>query len=55
MEISPEVQAKIERVTKLPAAARAGILVAVGLMIASSYFYFVYQHRAEEVHFREEL
>jgi type IV pilus assembly protein PilO len=49
MEISPQVQAKIDQITKLPAAARAGILVLLGAMIAAGYFYLVYQDKSAEL------
>jgi type IV pilus assembly protein PilO len=49
MEISPEVNAKIEQITKLPAAARVGILIGIGLSIAAGYFFLVYQQRSEEL------
>ena len=49
MEISPEVQTKIERITKLPAVARAGILVGIGVAVAAGYFHFVYQQKSDEL------
>jgi type IV pilus assembly protein PilO len=49
MEVSPEVQSKLEAVSKLPKAARIGILAAVAIMIAGGYYYFSYQARADEL------
>jgi type IV pilus assembly protein PilO len=49
MEISPQVQAKVDQITKLPAVARAGILVAFGAMIALGYFYYSYQDASAEL------
>ena len=39
MEISPEVQAKIEMITKLPKAARFGIIAGLGVVLAIGYFF----------------
>jgi type IV pilus assembly protein PilO len=49
MEISPEVQSKIEQITKLPKAARFGIIGGIGLLIAVGYFFLAYQQKSEEV------
>ncbi len=38
MEISPEVQAKLDQVAKLPPAARAGIVLLLVLMVAGGYY-----------------
>lgn len=48
MEISPEVQARLDRVAKLPAAARVSILVLVAVMIGGGYFFFTYQEAHEQ-------
>jgi type IV pilus assembly protein PilO len=49
MEISPEIQSKLDQVAKLPAAARAGIAFAIVCMITGGYFYMSYQDRSEEL------
>jgi len=49
MEVSPEVQSKIEAVTKLPKGARYGILGGIGLAIATGYFFLVYQNTADNL------
>lgn len=43
MEVNPQVQAKLEQIAKLPPAARAAILVVVGVMIAAGYYFMTYQ------------
>ena len=49
MEISPQVQEKIEQVAKLPKAARFGIIGVIAVAIASGYFFLFYQENAEEL------
>lgn len=49
MEVSPEVQARIEQVARLPKSARAGILVAVAVLIGATYFFSVYEGKSEQV------
>jgi type IV pilus assembly protein PilO len=49
MEVTPEVQAKLDQIAKLPAAARAAILLAVVLLIAGGYYSMVYSGQAEEL------
>jgi len=49
MEISPELQAKLEKVTKLPKAARIGILAAIGISLAAGYYFMFYEHKAAEL------
>lgn len=43
MEISPEVQAKIEQLTKLPAPVRIGLMLAIGVLISVGYYFSTYQ------------
>ena len=49
MEISPEVQAKLEQITKLPKGARLGIIAGLGVLLAIGYFFLFYQERNEEL------
>ncbi len=49
MEISPQVQEKIDQVAKLPKAARFGIIGVIVVAIASGYFFLFYQENAEEL------
>ena len=49
MEMSPEVQSKVDQLTKLPKAARFGIMAAIGVMMAAAYFFLFYQDRNAEL------
>jgi type IV pilus assembly protein PilO len=49
MEISPEVQAKLEQVTKLPKGVRFGILAAIAVLLAAGYFFLFYQDKSDEL------
>ncbi|MBG7605171.1 MAG: type 4a pilus biogenesis protein PilO [Actinobacteria bacterium] len=49
MEISPEVQAKIEQITKLPKAARFGIIAGLGVALAIGYFFLFYQEKNDQL------
>jgi type IV pilus assembly protein PilO len=49
MEISPQVQAKIDQLTKLPKAARFGIMIGVGVLLAAAYFALFYQDKNAEL------
>jgi type IV pilus assembly protein PilO len=49
MEVSPEVQARIDQLAKLPRAARVGIVVALVVAIGAGYFFGVYQGLSVEV------
>ena len=43
MELSPELQSRIESLGKLPKAARLGILVGVASALGAGYFFMIYQ------------
>jgi type IV pilus assembly protein PilO len=49
MEISPEIQARLEQFAKLPRAARVGTLVGVVLLLFAGYFFAVYQAKSEQL------
>jgi type IV pilus assembly protein PilO len=46
MEISPQVQEKIDQLAKLPKAARFGIIGAIAVGIAAGYYFLSYQENA---------
>jgi len=45
MEISPQVQAKVDQLAKLPKAARFGIMIGIGVLMAAAYFTLFYQEK----------
>jgi type IV pilus assembly protein PilO len=49
MEVTPELQARLEQIAKLPSAARAGILLAVVLLITGGYYFTIYSSQAESL------
>jgi type IV pilus assembly protein PilO len=49
MEISPEIQSKLEQFAKLPKAARAGVLAGLFVVIGAGYFFGFYQAKAEQL------
>jgi type IV pilus assembly protein PilO len=49
MEISPQVQEKIDQVAKLPKAARFGIIGGIAVAILAGYYFMFYQETAEEL------
>jgi type IV pilus assembly protein PilO len=49
MEISAEAQEKIDKVLKLPKGARMGILVGIGALICSGYYFGLYQEVSQEL------
>jgi len=49
MEISPQVQAKIDQLTKLPKGARFGIMIGIGVLMAAGYFTLFYQDKNAEL------
>jgi type IV pilus assembly protein PilO len=49
MEISPQVQEKIDQVAKLPKAARLGIIGAIAVGIAAGYYFLSYQENGEKL------
>ena len=49
MEVSPEVQAKFDQITKLPAPVRIGIIAGLGVLIAVGYFFYYYQAKDIEL------
>lgn len=49
MEVSPELQGYIDKITKLPKAARIGILFAIGASFIAGYYFLFYEDKAEEL------
>lgn len=49
MEVSPEIQAKLEQLARLPLAARAGIAVGLVVLISAGYFFGIYQGHSEQL------
>lgn len=49
MELSPEIQSRLEQFAKLPKAARAGVLVGLMVLVGAGYFFGVYQAKSEEL------
>jgi type IV pilus assembly protein PilO len=49
MELSPEIQARLEQFAKLPRAARIGTLVGLVLLLFAGYFFAVYQAKSEQL------
>jgi type IV pilus assembly protein PilO len=49
MEISADTQEKIDKVLKLPKAARLGILAGIGVLICVGYYFGFYQESAQEL------
>ena len=41
MEVSPEVQAKLDQIAKLPRAARAGVMGVICILMAAGYYFGV--------------
>ena len=49
MEISPGLQENLDKLAKLPKAARTGIVAAVILMVTGGYYFGIYTGMAEEL------
>ncbi|HXK24671.1 MAG TPA: type 4a pilus biogenesis protein PilO [Myxococcota bacterium] len=49
MELSPEIQARLEQFAKLPRAARVGTLAGLVAVLGAGYFLGVYQAKSEEL------
>ena len=49
MELSPELQSRIEQLAKLPKAARLGILVGVASALGAGYFFMFYQSSSAQL------
>ena len=49
MELSPEIQARLEQFAKLPRAARIGTLAGLVAVLGAGYFFAVYQAKSEQL------
>jgi len=49
MEISAEAQEKLDKVLKLPKGARIGILIGIGVLLCTGYYFGSYQTDAQEL------
>lgn len=49
MEISQDIQARIDQITRLPLSARAAIMVTIGLLIGVAYYFTTYQGAQEQL------
>ena len=49
MEVSPEIQSKLEQIARLPKPARAGIIAGLAIAMGASYFFGAYQAHSEKV------
>lgn len=47
MELNPKVQSKLEQLTKLPPAARYGLMAAIALLVIGAYFTLVYREASQ--------
>ena len=49
MEVNEDLRAKLDQIAKLPSAARAGIVVAIVLLLVCGYFFLVYRDADENL------
>jgi type IV pilus assembly protein PilO len=49
VEVNEDLRAKLDQIAKLPGAARAGIVVAIVLLLAGGYFFLVYKDAGEDL------
>ena len=49
MEISPDIQSKLDQTAKLPAATRVAIIVGTSLVIAAGYYFGIYSDKVEKL------
>ena len=49
MEVGAQTQEKFEKILKLPKAARMGILIGIGALICTAYYFGFYQDAAAEL------
>ena len=49
MELSPEIQSRLEQVAKLPKGARIGILVGIVVAVCAGYYFMVYEAENEKL------
>jgi len=49
MEISPEIQSKLDQISKLPTATRVAIVVGISLVIIAGYYFGIYTDKADKL------
>jgi type IV pilus assembly protein PilO len=49
MELSPQLQARLDRLAKLPRQARAAIMLGVAVVVGGAYYFAVYQGAAQNL------
>jgi len=49
VEVNEDLRAKLDQIAKLPGAARAGIVVAIVLLLAGGYFFMIYQEAGQNL------
>ena len=49
MEVSPQVQEHLDKIAKLPVAARAGVIFGIAIAVAAGYFFGFYQEKDAEL------
>lgn len=49
MELSPELQSRLEQFAKLPRSARAGVLAGLVALLGAGYFFGFYQAKSEQL------
>jgi type IV pilus assembly protein PilO len=49
MEVSPEIQARLDQIAKMPKAIRGAIVATIAVALGAAYFFGIYQGLGEEV------
>jgi type IV pilus assembly protein PilO len=49
MEVSPQVQARIDQIAKLPQSARAAIIFGIAALVVAAYYFTVYSGMSEKL------
>jgi type IV pilus assembly protein PilO len=49
MEVSPQLQSRLDQIAKLPQSARAGIIVGIALLMVGGYYFTIYRGMAERL------
>lgn len=49
MDVSPQLQARLDQIAKLPQSARAAIIFAIAAMVVAAYYFGVYAGMAEKL------
>ena len=49
MEVSPQVQARLDQIAKLPQSARASIIFGIAALVVAGYYFGVYSGMSERL------